>query len=79
MAGITDIFSSVPQPVQWTLAGIGALTIASRVLSYVHLLLELFILSGTNVSRTFSTMPTGVFLTSAFCSSENMGPRAPGR
>lgn len=49
MAGITEIFSSVPQPVQWALAGVGALVVASRLLSYVQLLLELLILSGTNV------------------------------
>lgn len=49
MAGITEILSAVPQPVQWGLAGIGACVVASRVLSYVQLLLELFILSGTNV------------------------------
>lgn len=50
MAGITEILSSVPQPVQWALAGVGAYVIASRVLSYVQLVLELFVLSGTNVS-----------------------------
>lgn len=50
MAGISDILSSVPQPVQWALAGVGAYVVASRVLSYVQLLLELFVLSGANVS-----------------------------
>lgn len=49
MAGITEILSAIPQPVQWGLAGVGAFVVASRVLSYVQLLLELFILSGTNV------------------------------
>lgn len=55
MAGITEILSSVPQPVQWALAGVGAIVVASRVLSYVQLLLELFVLSGTNVSAPRST------------------------
>lgn len=56
MAGITEILSSVPQSLQWALAGVGAYVVASRVLSYVQLLLELFVLSGTNVSslRTIS-------------------------
>lgn len=49
MTGITEILSSVPQPVQWALAGVGAYVVASRVLSYVQLLLELFVLSGVNV------------------------------
>lgn len=49
MAGITDMFASIPQPVQWALAGVGAFVVASRVLSYAQLLLNLFVLSGTNV------------------------------
>ncbi|KAF3767256.1 NAD(P)-binding protein [Cryphonectria parasitica EP155] len=51
MAGIVEITSSIPQPVQWALAGVGAFVLASRVLSYIWLLLELFVLSGTNLRK----------------------------
>lgn len=62
MAGISEILSSIPQPVQWALAGVGAFVVASRVLSYVQLLLELFILSGTNVRCTSSSSTIGHLL-----------------
>lgn len=55
MAGITDILSSVPQSLQWALAGVGAYVVGRAVLSYVQLLLELFVLSGTNVSSLRTT------------------------
>lgn len=78
MASISEIISSVPQPVQWALAGVGAYVVASRVLSYTWLLLELFVLSGTNVRGTLAAKSVGVLLTSEFCSSVNMVPRARG-
>ena len=42
---VSDILSAVPQPVQLGLAGIGALYVASYILSYIRLLLNLFVLS----------------------------------
>lgn len=49
MDGLTHALGSVPQGVQWALAGVGALYLGRKVLSYLHLALNLFILSGTNV------------------------------
>ncbi|KAL2022891.1 hypothetical protein VTK56DRAFT_4422 [Thermocarpiscus australiensis] len=44
-------WSSVPQSVQWGLAGIGALYVARWALSFVQLLLNSFVLSGTNLRK----------------------------
>jgi 17beta-estradiol 17-dehydrogenase / very-long-chain 3-oxoacyl-CoA reductase len=44
-----DCWNSVPQQAQWALAGIGALYVARRALSFLQLFLNCFILSGTNV------------------------------
>lgn len=46
-----DFVKSIPQPVQLAFAGVGALYIASRVLSYAQLLLNLFVLSGTDLRK----------------------------
>ncbi|KAK3294359.1 uncharacterized protein B0H64DRAFT_361781 [Chaetomium fimeti] len=46
-----DLWNSVPQVGQWALAGLGALYIAQPVLSFVQLLLNCFILSGTNLRK----------------------------
>ncbi|ROW01076.1 hypothetical protein VSDG_02863 [Cytospora chrysosperma] len=46
-----DYLKSIPQPVQSAFAGVGALYVASRVLSYVQLVLNLFVLSGTNLRK----------------------------
>jgi 17beta-estradiol 17-dehydrogenase / very-long-chain 3-oxoacyl-CoA reductase len=46
-----ELWSSVPQAAQWALAGVGALYIAGGALSFLQLLLNCFILSGTNVRR----------------------------
>lgn len=48
---VSDILSTVPQPVQLGLAGIGTLYVASHILSYARLLLNLFVLSGTNLRK----------------------------
>lgn len=50
MATISELLGLVPQGVQWALAGIGALYISTKVLGYLQLALNLFVLSGTNVS-----------------------------
>lgn len=79
MVGIAELLSFVPQRLQWVLVGVGAFVVASRVLSYVRLVLELFILSGTNVSHTWlnytDRLPSDILLCD---SSENMAPKAPG-
>ncbi|KAJ9156385.1 Very-long-chain 3-oxoacyl-CoA reductase [Pleurostoma richardsiae] len=51
MESVKQLVASIPQPVQWAFAGVGALYLSSRVLSYVHLLLNLFVLSGTNLRK----------------------------
>lgn len=50
MAALNELLASIPLPVQLAFGGIGLLAVASKVLSYVRLLLSLFVLSGTNVS-----------------------------
>ncbi|PHH91195.1 hypothetical protein CDD83_1381 [Cordyceps sp. RAO-2017] len=42
---------AVPQPAQWALAGIGALWLASKLLSYLQLVLSAFVFSGTDLRR----------------------------
>lgn len=49
MGGIGDQLAYVPQPVQLLLAGIGALFLTSKALSYVKFVLGVFLLSGTSV------------------------------
>lgn len=44
-----SILSQVPSSVAVALASLGALVIGSKVLSYAMLLLDLFVLKGTNV------------------------------
>ena len=50
MDAITDFVQRVPQAVQWGFAGVGALYLGSKLLSYLNLLLNVFVLSGTDVS-----------------------------
>jgi hypothetical protein len=50
MDSISDFVAHVPQGVQWAFAGVGALFVGGKVLSYLQLLLNLFVLSGVNVS-----------------------------
>lgn len=49
MEKVAQIWDSVPQYGQWALAGVGALYVATRVGAFLQLLLNAFILSGTNV------------------------------
>lgn len=51
MAGLFETLGSIPAPVQWAFAGIGALYVSSKLLSYTRLLLDIFILSGTNLRK----------------------------
>lgn len=57
MVNISELLGSVPQGVQWALAGIGALYMSSKVLGYLQLVLNLFVLSGTNVSTYLPSRP----------------------
>lgn len=50
MDAIRSFVAAIPSPVQATFAAVGALYLGSKVLSYVGVLLNLFVLSGTNVS-----------------------------
>lgn len=52
MVSIAELVATVPSGVQWALAGVGALFVGRKVLSYLQLLLNLFVLSGTNVRYT---------------------------
>ena len=45
-----NYFQLVPQPVQWGLAGVGALVVISKLWSYLLLVLDCFVLSGNSVS-----------------------------
>lgn len=51
MSNVTEFLANVPQPIQWALAGVGAVYVGNRLLSYVQFILNVFVLSGTNVSR----------------------------
>lgn len=54
-------WDSVPQSLQWAFAGVGVIYVVGGVLSFIQLLLNAFILSGTNVcpplaiAATFTT------------------------
>jgi hypothetical protein len=45
-----NILANVPNVVTAVFAAIGLLYLSSKVVNYVYLLLELFVLSGTSVS-----------------------------
>lgn len=46
----------VPQPMQWALAGVGAIFVFSKLWSFLTLVLSSFVLPGTNVSRTLAAV-----------------------
>lgn len=48
-----DFLDKVPKPLLAAFAGLGFYLAASYVLSYVRLLLSLFVLSGKNVCPTY--------------------------
>ena len=50
MANINDMLSAVPQSLLLGFAGIGALYLGSKALGYLQFFLNVFVLSGTNVS-----------------------------
>ncbi|KAI0435467.1 hypothetical protein F5Y09DRAFT_4319 [Xylaria sp. FL1042] len=51
MDKIYDVIAAVPRPAQLALAGVGALWVGSRALSVLHLVLSMFVLSGTNLRK----------------------------
>lgn len=53
MDSVQQFLQNVPQPVQWAFAGIGALFLGSKVLSFLQLVLNTFVLSGTNASPRY--------------------------
>ncbi|KAI1347077.1 hypothetical protein F5Y01DRAFT_257570 [Xylaria sp. FL0043] len=51
MDAIYNVIAAVPRPVQLALAGVGALWVGSKTLSVLHLVLSMFVLSGTNLRK----------------------------
>lgn len=51
MDSVYDFRHNIPQPVQWAFAGVGALFLGSKILNFVQLLLNTFVLSGTNLRK----------------------------
>lgn len=47
----------VPSSAQWALAVVGALWLASKLLSYLRLVLSAFVLSGVNARFASSLIP----------------------
>ena len=56
MTAIAEFLENVPQPLQWGLAGVGALFLGSKILSFLQLVLSAFVLGGTNVSHLVSQL-----------------------
>ena len=50
MDALNNAMTAIPQPVLWTFAGLGALFVGSKALSCLQFVLNVFLLSGTNVS-----------------------------
>ncbi|KAK3307357.1 uncharacterized protein B0T15DRAFT_501875 [Chaetomium strumarium] len=59
-----ELWTSLPQGAQWALAGLGALSLARGALSFLQLLLNCFILSGTNL-RKYGKKGTWAVITGA--------------
>lgn len=80
MTNFNEIVANVPQPVQLALAGVGALYLGSHVLGYLRFLLNIFVLSGNNVSHHSLRNRLGRRrnCTDVIYSSVNMARRAPG-
>jgi 17beta-estradiol 17-dehydrogenase / very-long-chain 3-oxoacyl-CoA reductase len=61
MDSVVQFLQNIPQPVQWAFAGIGALFLGSKVLSYLQLVLSSFVLSGTSVCILFTPHPRPLY------------------
>lgn len=57
MERIAQFWDAVPQGGQWALAGLGALLVAKKALGFLQMVLNIFILSGTNVSQRLLPFP----------------------
>ncbi|KAL1872772.1 hypothetical protein VTK73DRAFT_1378 [Phialemonium thermophilum] len=51
MASIFQLLGQIPPAAQWSLAGIGAIFVLRKTLSYLQLLLNIFVLSGTDLRK----------------------------
>ncbi|OTB00578.1 hypothetical protein M426DRAFT_324235 [Hypoxylon sp. CI-4A] len=51
MGSLNEALASIPQGVQLAFAGLGALFVASKAWSFLHLFLSIFVLSGTNLRK----------------------------
>ncbi len=50
MDKIAELWGNIPPQAQWALAGVGALVVAEKLVSVLQLVLNVFLLSGINVS-----------------------------
>lgn len=57
MERIAQFWDAVPQGAQWAFAGLGALLVAKKALGFLQMVLNIFILSGTNVSQSHLPFP----------------------
>lgn len=73
-----ELWESVPQAAQWMLAGLGALYALRGALSVVQLLLNCFLLSGTNVRPRVICECLGNTDNGSINSSGSTARRAPG-
>ncbi|KAI0868374.1 hypothetical protein GGS24DRAFT_217212 [Hypoxylon argillaceum] len=64
MDAVHDVIAAVPRTAQVALAGLGALWLGSKVLSVLHLVLSMFVLSGTNL-RKYGGQGTWAIVTGA--------------
>lgn len=54
MDSVSSVLESVPQSLQLAFAGLGALFVGSQLLGFLRFFLNVFILSGTNVSVPYN-------------------------
>jgi len=74
---VNSLLAYVPKPALAAFAAIGLITVSRKVISYVQLLLSLFVLPGANVCDYPHSPPNSHSQLS--CSSANMVKKAPGQ
>lgn len=72
------ILDKIPNAVTTFFAAIGVIFLGSKVLSYVQLLLSLFVLSGKNVRSLYTALPLQPPPNTPH-SFDPMDPKAPGQ